>query len=185
MKATFRFFKELTSKNSDGLLTEVFKFSNLMTSDNFHKTYESICANYVYQIIATIKISPSTFRLAQMYKVDFTDSDSDRQKTLNEMFRQPGLYLELVTNNTEVIGTVPIINMADYWSFPLGNYLVNIDGLIPFQENDILSVRLKDRGYGLLAGNDFIRIVGSGYQEISTVYKHIVVQKPEVSALMP
>jgi hypothetical protein len=185
---TFRLFAEITSANNDSGLIKIESFENKINRENFYLTYEYSVMNFVSGLAATIKISNTTYRRARMLPMDYTDSDTDQQLKLQEMFDQAGVYLDLyVVDNkrTYTLNTTKLINLSDYWSYPLGSNLLDADNVIPFSEFDTLYCRIRNAGYGMLGENDFIRITGSCEQHIYANYANVVIQPLEISANIP
>lgn len=187
-RQTFRLFAEITSANNNEQLLKIESFDNKITRLNFYETYEYTVMNFVSGLVATIKISPTTYRRARMLPMDYTDSDTDQQLKLQEMFDQPGFYLDLIVQDNQrsyTLNTTKLINLSDYWSYPIGSNLLDADNVIPFSEYDTLYCRIRNAGYGMLGDNDFIRITGSCEQHIYANYRDVVIQPLEISAIKP
>lgn len=187
-RQTFRLFAEITSANNNGELLEIGSFNNKITRPNFYDTYEYTVMNFVSGLVATIKIAPTTYRRARMLPMDYTDSDTDQQLKLQEMFEQAGFYLDLIVQDNQrsyTLNTTKLINLSDYWAYPLGSNLLDADNVIPFSENDTLYCRIRDAGYGMLGTNDFIRITASCEQHIYCNYRDVVIQPIEASTIRP
>lgn len=187
-RQTFRLFAEITSANNDEQLIEIESFNNKITSSNFYDTFEYTVMNFVSGLVATIKIAATTYRKARMLPMDYTDTDTEQQIKLQEMFDQPGFYLDLVVQDNKrsyTLNTTKLINMSDFWAYPIGSNLLDSDGVIPFSQHDKLYCRIRNAGYGMLGENDFIRITGSCEQHIYANYRDVIIQPVEVSPNRP
>jgi hypothetical protein len=144
--------------------------------------------NFVSGLVATIKISPQTYRRAKMLPIDYMDTDTDRQIKMQEMFEQPGFFLDLLVmdnKRTYTLNTIKLINLSDFWSYPIGSNLLDADHVIPFSEFDTLYCQIRNAGWGLLGENDLIIITGSCEQHVYANYRGVIIQPLEVSAKIP
>jgi len=195
-----RIYARLTSANNETPV-KLASFSviehlneDFQLSENFYNSYGWFCTIHVFNLIAIVSISPSTIRKARIEQPEDKYDIAERLSKSAALYNQPKIYLDLIVGkqtlptqpgasgipllgNLDVIETLQLINIAENYSWAIGSKLTDESGKMPLEEDDILYVRVRNAGYGLLGISDSITITGSANQKIDTFYRnHIISQ---------